>query len=285
MRIQKNRVLRLLFIYNADYQLHTKTQMAQYLFNSKYNMKEDIKNKMAILKRSTLSILLFLIIASYAFSQNVGINAGGAAAPDISAGLDINFTTRGLLIPRVALNTISNSYPLPAHLAGIIVYNTSQNGDVTPGFYFNDGTKWIAGFPKPAAAGDMSFWDGTSWKSIPVGQPGQLLQINSSGVPAWSGAGYASSTTVAVTGISATSATTGGTITSDGGTAITSRGVCWSTTTAPTIADVKTVDGSGTGSFVSNITGLAAGTVYFVRAYATNSTGTSYGNQLTFVTQ
>lgn len=241
-------------------------------------------NQKAILKRGILCLMLYLIVAFYGFSQNVGINAGGASAPDFSAGLDINFTTRGLLIPRVALNTISSSYPLPAHLAGIIVYNISQNGDVTPGFYFNNGTKWNAGFPKPAAAGDMSFWDGTSWKNIPVGQPGQLLQINSSGVPAWSGAGYASSTTVAVTGITATTATSGGTITSDGGTAITSRGVCWGTTTAPTITGTITVDGSGIGSFVSNLTGLASGTVYFIRSYTTNSTGTSYGNQLIFVT-
>ena len=57
-------------------------------------------------------------------------------------------------------------------------------------------------------------------------------------------------------------------------------GVCWNTSGNPTASDPKTTDGSGTGSFTSNIAGLTAGTVYYVRAYATNSAGTGYGNQV-----
>lgn len=79
------------------------------------------------------------------------------------------------------------------------------------------------------------------------------------------------------------SALSGGNVTSDGGSPVTARGVCWSTNSAPTIADSKTIDGSGTGSFTSSITGLSCGTMYYVRAYATNSTGTSYGNQDSFI--
>jgi plastocyanin len=89
-------------------------------------------------------------------------------------------------------------------------------------------------------------------------------------------------TTTAVTGITFTTATSGGDITSDGGAAVTVRGVCWSPTSGPTITDSKTSDGTGTGQFVSNITGITAGTVYYVRAYATNSAGTAYGNELSF---
>lgn len=75
----------------------------------------------------------------------------------------------------------------------------------------------------------------------------------------------------------------GGTITNTGGTPITKRGVCWSTSINPTIDLItKTEDGSGNGSFVSSITGLQQDTRYFVRAYATNSKGTSYGNQVYF---
>jgi hypothetical protein len=92
-------------------------------------------------------------------------------------------------------------------------------------------------------------------------------------------------TTNAVMGITQTTATSGGNITSDGGTTITARGVCWSTSANPTIADSKTTDGTGTGAFVSNLTGLALNTVYYVRAYATNTFGTSYGNGLSFSTQ
>ena len=91
-------------------------------------------------------------------------------------------------------------------------------------------------------------------------------------------------TTSAVTNITQTTATSGGTVTSDGGATVTARGVCWSTTSSPTIAGNHTTDGSGTGTFVSNITGLTGGTLYYVRAYSTNSAGTSYGNELTFTT-
>ena len=76
----------------------------------------------------------------------------------------------------------------------------------------------------------------------------------------------------------------GGEVTSDGGTAITSRGVCWSTSQNPTIADNHTADGNGTGSFSSLLSGLSAGTTYYIRAYATNSVGTAYGAQVTVTT-
>ncbi|GEM_PF-3119848 len=77
---------------------------------------------------------------------------------------------------------------------------------------------------------------------------------------------------------------TGGTITSDGGSTVILRGVCWSTTHNPTLADEKTSNGSGTGSFSSKITGLKSGTLYYIRAFAINSAGTSYGNEISFRT-
>ncbi len=91
-------------------------------------------------------------------------------------------------------------------------------------------------------------------------------------------------TTTAVTAITQTTATSGGNVTSNGGSSVTARGVCWSTTSNPTTANSKTIDGSGNGSFTSSLTGLTANTLYYVRAYATNSVGTSYGDQVTFNT-
>lgn len=91
-------------------------------------------------------------------------------------------------------------------------------------------------------------------------------------------------TTAAITSITQTAATSGGNITSDGGAAVTARGVCWSTSQNPTTANSKTTNGTGTGSFTSNLTGLTANTPYFLRAYATNSKGTAYGNEVTFTT-
>jgi len=82
-----------------------------------------------------------------------------------------------------------------------------------------------------------------------------------------------------------TTATSGGNITSDGGAAVTARGVCWATTSTPTTANSKTTDGTGTGSFTSSLTNLSANTTYYVRAYATNSAGTAYGSQVSFITK
>ena len=85
--------------------------------------------------------------------------------------------------------------------------------------------------------------------------------------------------------ITSTTATILGTITSDGGTFVTTRGVVWSTTVNPSISlTTKTINGSGTGTFISNLTGLIPNTTYHVRGYATTSSGTEYGAELTFVT-
>ena len=88
--------------------------------------------------------------------------------------------------------------------------------------------------------------------------------------------------TAPVTNLTAVTATSGGTISDDGGAPVTARGVCWGITEEPVLSASKTTDGEGTGSFISNITNLTNGTVYHVRAYATNSAGTAYGDELTF---
>lgn len=92
-------------------------------------------------------------------------------------------------------------------------------------------------------------------------------------------------TTTAISAITSTSASSGGIISSDGGANITVRGVCWSTSVNPTIAlSTKTSDGAGTGAFTSAISALVANTTYYLRAYATNSSETSYGNEISFTT-
>ncbi len=91
-------------------------------------------------------------------------------------------------------------------------------------------------------------------------------------------------TTAAASVVTGTTATTGGNVTADGGSAVTARGVCYGLTANPTIAGSKTTDGMGTGAFESNLTGLRGLTTYYVRAYATNSVGTTYGPEITFTT-
>ncbi|MBI5217468.1 MAG: fibrobacter succinogenes major paralogous domain-containing protein [Bacteroidia bacterium] len=90
--------------------------------------------------------------------------------------------------------------------------------------------------------------------------------------------------TTTASSIAQTTATSGGNVTSDGGATVTARGVCWSTSQNPVATGSHTTDGTGTGVFTSSITGLTASTLYYVRAYATNSAGTSYGNEISFTT-
>jgi len=91
-------------------------------------------------------------------------------------------------------------------------------------------------------------------------------------------------TTTAPVMIGTTTATSGGQVTNDGGAPVTARGVCWNIAANPTVADAKTTDGTGTGAFTRTLTRLSAGTTYYVRAYATNSAGTGYGEPKSFTT-
>ncbi len=92
-------------------------------------------------------------------------------------------------------------------------------------------------------------------------------------------------TTTDIRDISSSSALGGGDISSEGGTSISARGVVWSTNNSPTIAlSTKTADGIGIGIFMSTMSELAPSTTYFVRAYASNSLGTAYGNEVSFTT-
>ena len=234
-----------------------------------------------------LFLLVTLIFSFSGYSQNVAINTSGNA-PNSSAGLDVDFPNMGVLIPRVALTGTANAAPLAAHVAGMIVYNTATTitgtADVKPGFYYNDGTKWITGFPLGASVGDMLYWNGTAWVLVPAGLPGQYLQMSGGTTPAWNGAALAALTTTAASSITGFAAMSGGNITSDGGSPVISRGVCWKTTTGPTIADSKTIDGAGLGTFVSTIGPLLPVTTYYVRAYAVNSNVNNYGNEISFTT-
>src|SRR5690554_3720688 len=97
--------------------------------------------------------------------------------------------------------------------------------------------------------------------------------------------GLSTLTTIKITNITASTAVSGGNIADDENNAVTARGVCWSTEQNPTIDDEKTIDGKGEGEFSSSLSDLTSDTKYYVRAYATNSVGTAYGNELSFTTE
>ncbi|MBW8334039.1 MAG: hypothetical protein K0M40_18605 [Prolixibacteraceae bacterium] len=140
----------------------------------------------------------------------------------------------------------------------------------------------ISGAPQP---GDILFNNGISWGLLSKGINGQTLRLDN-GLPNWGEPGYALPlvTTSAVTDVLQTGAKSGGNIIATGFTDITAHGVCWGINQNPTIADSKTVEGKGIGTFTSTIINLESNTTYYLRAYATNSAGTAYGNQVTFKT-
>lgn len=152
---------------------------------------------------------------------------------------------------------------------------------------------------------NIAHWDGAGWSALGSGVNSEALSTIISGNYIYTGGSFTEAggssanhiarifdtdlfqpvvTTSSITNVGVSTATSGGNVTSDNGYSVIARGVCWGTSQYPTIADSKTNDGTGTGSFASSLTGLTDGTEYHVRAYATNTYGTSYGSDVSFYT-
>ncbi len=129
---------------------------------------------------------------------------------------------------------------------------------------------------------------GPSGASFPAGGTSGQALYYCNGVPTWGPCPNQPTmptvTTNPVTLLPGNSASTGGNVTSDGGSPVTHRGVVYDTTSNPSLTSNYTVDGSGTGSFVSTLNNLAPTTTYYTRAYATNAVGTAYGSVVSFST-
>lgn len=137
----------------------------------------------------------------------------------------------------------------------------------------------LTGKPIGQNTGDMLYWNGNQWISLPIGQPGQVLKLNDS-IPQWDSIKEVPHlTTFPIAYIYNGAATSGGIVSSKYAD-ILQKGICWSTMPNPTVMDFKTEQGTGIGSFSSTITGLVPNVQYYYRAYATNSYGTGYGADL-----
>ncbi|MEI6140752.1 MAG: FISUMP domain-containing protein [Mariniphaga sp.] len=248
----------------------------------------------------------------------VSINSSQDVFPENSAMLDVNNPTRGILIPR----TIPELVISPA--TGLIIYNTNQNilsyydgvnwitlcavstgipGAIGKQEVIGMANKTDGSLPHHSAMLDVAATDkGVLIPRLTNAQRDAILPVtglviyntSANKIEFYNGSGWYQLTTNCsglpivttneVTDIMATMATSSGTVTSDGGASILKRGVCWAKTANPTIADSVTTDSIGTGNFISRIHRLLGNTTYYVRAYATNSSGTAYGNEVLFKT-
>jgi hypothetical protein len=193
---------------------------------------------------SKKSIFIFFLLFVVTTFTQAQVGVG-TSTPNASAQLDVSSTTKGFLPPRM---TYAQRQSITTPPAGLFLWCS------------NCGTN-----------GELQVYNGTTWTNMIGGAASGIFPTLS---------------TTALTNTTTTTTTSGGNITNDGGATITARGVCWSTSQSPTIANDKTTESGsfGSGSFTASITGLTRGTRYYLRAYATNSSGTAYGAQVTFET-
>jgi hypothetical protein len=204
---------------------------------------------------------------------------------------EVSFTTLAASAPTLTTTTITS---------------ISSSGAVTGGNISNDGGSPITArgvcwgtTTLPVATGNNKTSDGTGTgpytSNLSALPPGKTYYVRAYAIDIV-GTSYGNElvfstnpiaplvTTSATINITSTTASGGGNVTDDGGATVTERGVCWNLMNNPTINNFKTSNGTGSGSFTSNLTSLTQATTYYVRAYATNSVGTSYGLEHSFTT-
>ena len=206
-------------------------------------------------------------------------------------GNEISFTTNPVVLPTLTTNAVSTITRTTAVSGG----NVTNNGGavlISKGICYST-------TPNPTIDQNM-VEKGTTTGSFSADLTGltpgtgyyvRAFATNSAGTSYGNEVSFTTSpvllatlTTTPATAVLTTSATAGGTITNDGGGAISTRGVCFGTSHNPTLTQNVVENGTGTGSFNADLTGLNSATTYYLRAFATNSAGTAYGNEISFTT-
>lgn len=220
------------------------------------------------------------------------VRAYATNSESTSFGAEVSFTTLGISKPSLTTQSVTNITRTTATSGGVV---TSDGGAAV----FERGICWstshnpdVSGSHLTSGQGEGSFTIQMTGLTPNTTYYVMAYAINSVGV------GYGEEktfrtenissplvTTSQVTNITQTTATGGGNVTDEGGGTVTERGICWSLSENPTIADNHAAtNGGGTGLFTVQMTGLVPGTTYHVRAYAKNGTATGYGDDVTFTT-
>ena len=232
------------------------------------------------------SILALLTPGTTYYLRAYATNGAGTAY-----GNQVSFTTTAIVLPTLTTSEVTDITSETATSGGNIT--NDGGGNITA-----RGVCWSTAQNPTTANSRTTDEDGTgSFESNLTGLTGATTYFVRAYATNAAGTAYGNqvsfTTTIIVLPtlittdlslITSISARSGGNISHTGGAVITAKGVCWSTSENPDTGDNLTVDAAGTANFVSNITGLTNGTVYYVRSYATNSAGTAYGNQITFIT-
>ena len=228
------------------------------------------------------------------WSMSNTATAGGAAYELKCTYLNLSPATTRIITP--AINTVGVSqvtfsfkHMLDAYAAGVTLRLQTSNDKTT---WTN--TSWsVATSATNIAAATVNVTVTTNLNSsttyFALVADGNLYQIDywyidNISITSGSATTIPTVTTTAASVITSSSATSGGNVTADGGATVSERGICYATTQTPTTANTKVTSGTGTGTFTANMTGLAALTTYYVRAYAINANGTAYGAQVSFTT-
>jgi ligand-binding sensor domain-containing protein len=227
------------------------------------------------------------LVSNYVFS--VGVDNQNNKWFGTDSGVS-KLTESQLSIPTVSTNTITNVASASATSGGNVTSNGGLNVTVKGVCWSTSTNPTIAGSHTTDGSGTGTFTSNLTGLNPGITYYVRAYATNSAGTAYGNQQTFTTVanlpilSTTSISGTTSSSASSGGNITSDGGSSITARGVCWSTSSSPTTSNSHTTNGTGSGTFTSNITGLTPGTLYYVRAYATNSAGTSYGNQLSFTT-
>jgi hypothetical protein len=220
------------------------------------------------------------------------VRAYATNASGTSYGSQVNFTTLDAQAPVVTTNAASALSSSGATLNGMV---NASGFQTTVTFEYGETVSY--GDTVPASPSPVAGSSDTAVSAVIMGLSsnqayhfrvvGQNIADTAVGADMTftTGARAPVVITAQVSSIQATNAACGGQVTSSGGSVVTARGVCWNTSSTPTLADSHTLDGSGLGGFASHLTGLSPETTYYIRAYATNKLGTSYGGSHSFTTQ